>query len=38
MPNSSEQDIEQRVEDMLNNPLLQPNFEGGGRPDSGNDN
>ena len=38
MPNSSEQDIEQRVEDMLNNPLPQPNFEGGGPPDPGNNN
>lgn len=38
MPNSSEQDIEQRVEDMLNNPLPQPNFEGGGRPGPRNNN
>jgi hypothetical protein len=38
MPNSSEQDIEQRVEDMLNNPLPQRNFGGGGRPDPGNNN
>jgi hypothetical protein len=38
MPNSAEQDIEQRVEEMLNNPLPQPNFEGGGRPEPDNNN
>ena len=36
-PNASEEDVEQRVEEMLNNPLPQRNFQQG-RPDVGNNN